>query len=54
MAALLITRVRNNTRAFNMMDEEDAWMYYRDDVLEKVDLNVVQETGSKHLQCPWP
>ena len=28
-----------------MMDEEDAWMYYRDDVLEKIDLNVVQETA---------
>ena len=24
-----------------MMDSEDAWMYYRDDVVEKMDLNVV-------------
>ena len=28
-----------------MMDSEDAWMYYRDDVVEKIDLNVVLKTA---------
>ena len=28
-----------------MMDSEDAWMYYRDDVVEKMDLNVVLKTA---------
>lgn len=28
-----------------MMENEEAWMYYRDDVLEKIDLNVVQKTA---------
>ena len=28
-----------------MMDSEDAWMYYRDDVVEKIDLNVVLKTS---------
>ena len=27
------------------MDSEDAWMYYRDDVIEKMDLNVVLKTA---------
>ncbi|KAJ7382804.1 hypothetical protein OS493_032765 [Desmophyllum pertusum] len=27
-----------------MMDSEDAWMYYRDDVVEKIDLNIVLKT----------
>ena len=28
-----------------MMDSGDAWMYYRDDVVEKIDLNVVLKTA---------
>ena len=28
-----------------MMDSEEAWMYYHEDVLEKIDLNVVQKTA---------
>ena len=28
-----------------MMDSEDAWMYYRDDAVEKMDLNVVLKTA---------
>ena len=28
-----------------MMDSEDAWMYYRDDVVETIDLNVVLKTA---------
>ncbi|KAJ7382805.1 hypothetical protein OS493_032766 [Desmophyllum pertusum] len=31
-----------------MMDSEDAWMYYRDDVVEKIDLNIVLK-----LQRNW-
>ena len=27
-----------------MMDNEEAWMYYRDDVVEKIDLNAVLKT----------
>ena len=27
-----------------MMDSEDAWMYYHDDVTEKIDMNVVLKT----------
>ena len=29
-----------------MMDSEEAWMYYRDDVLEKIALNMVQTVVS--------
>lgn len=28
-----------------MMDSEDAWMYYRDDVVGKIDLNVILKTA---------
>ena len=28
-----------------MMDNEEAWMYYRDDVVEKIDLNAVLKTA---------
>ena len=38
-----------------MMDNEEAWMYYRDDVVEKIaDLNaVLKTTESDGVQCSW-
>ena len=28
-----------------VMDSEDGWMYYHDDVVEKIDLNVILKTA---------
>ena len=28
-----------------MMENDDAWMYYHDDVVEKIDLNVILKTA---------
>ena len=37
-----------------MMDSEDAWMYYRDDVVEKMDLNVVLKTAESVCSAIGP
>ena len=36
-----------------MMDKEDSWLYYREDVVEKIDLNAVLNNVESVCLCSW-
>ncbi|KAJ7385701.1 hypothetical protein OS493_013729 [Desmophyllum pertusum] len=50
MAAPFIIQAKDNILQCLMMDNEDAWMYYHDDVVEKIDLTNVLKTSESGLQ----
>ena len=42
---------RQNSRL--MMDKKDSWLYYREDVLEKINLDSVLNNVDKCVRCFW-